>query len=388
MKHLISLLFLFFTISGFTQQQREQRYAINRLAHAPDSVFRTTSSFSHYLKSVYKNDEQMLEAIYVWIAKSVAYDVDNMYNINFEEKPEELIARTFRSRKAICQGYSELFNDICRKCGINSYVVHGYTMQSGRVKNSGHSWVVASTGKRWYCFDPTWGAGYIYDDKFYRSFTFDYFMINPEEFIASHMPFDPIWQCLIHPVSVENFYKMDVSEKEGERIFSFADSIKIYEKLSVIGQYEATLKRMESCGIHNEPTREYFSFLQQSIENDRLNRLNAYQSQMIDKLNEATDHFNSAANLFNRYISYFNRQFTPVRSDADIRHMIDTCETRLIMAKQFIVQVDPCNSTITQATKQLNSLIRNLQSDLNEQKIFVNRYLRTPKGSRARLFVK
>jgi len=388
MRKFVFVFISFLDLATRAQQPTGDGLIMRILAQAPDSAFRSTNSFSGFLKTNFKSDNDILKAVYFWVAKSVSYDVENMYKISFEENPAELIEMTFRTRKAICQGYAELFNDLCRRTGVKSYVVHGFTKQEGEVGNSGHAWIVATVNNEWYGIDPTWGAGYVHEGKFVRCFALDYFMVPPEIFILSHMPFDPMWQCMDYPFSLQDFYFGKSASKEKGDIFNYADSIYQFVQLPAITQNQVILRRIEKNRIRNTVFRDYADFLAQSIENERL--ANVYQDHLkiVDNLNEATDHYNNAANLFNRYISYFNRQFKPGMADAGIRKMIDTCDSHLKIARRLIVRVDPFNKQISQNTDQLKSLIRKLQNDVNEQKDFVGSYLNTPKEYRSRLFRK
>jgi transglutaminase/protease-like cytokinesis protein 3 len=385
--HFSVCVFLFF-LSFLTcaQETTGEGSIMKILAQAPDSSFRSASSFAHFIRTRFSDDEEILTAIYIWVAKSVSYDVENMYSIHFEENPGELIEKTFQTKKAICQGYAELFNDLCKRSGIQSYVVHGYTKQHGKIQNTGHAWIIASAGKGWFGFDPTWGAGYVNDGRFTKSFTWEYFMVSPEILILSHMPFDPMWQCLDYPVSIKDFYSGELTAKENGNFFNYSDSISSYEQLTVIDQYEITLKRIEQNGIINPTIRDYASYLKQTIENDRQMKLFEYHVNIVEKLNEAAGHYNQAANLFNQYINFFNRQFKPSVTDLVIRQMIDTCDAELIIAKEIISRVDPFDNQIRENAGQLTSVVRELQYIIDKQKEFVIIYLATPEGSREALF--
>jgi transglutaminase/protease-like cytokinesis protein 3 len=176
MRHFLFVLVLSATLQAYAQKEDGFITAEKILVNAPDSVFNSTSSFAGYLDNHFDNDEDVLRGIFVWIAKSVSYDIENIYQIHYSEQPGELVEKTFLTRKAICQGYAELFNELCHQTGIQSSVVHGYTKQNGSISNAGHAWVVAKSNDTWYCFDPTWGAGYIMEGKFVRSFSPEYFM--------------------------------------------------------------------------------------------------------------------------------------------------------------------------------------------------------------------
>jgi hypothetical protein len=211
-------------------------------------------------------------------------------------------------------------------------------------------------------------------------------MVSPEVLIRSHMPFDPMWQCLNYPVSIKDFYSGELTANENGNFFSYSDSIRSYEQLSVINQYEITLKRIEQNGIINPQIRDYASFLKQTIENDRQMKLFEYHLNIVEKLNAAAGHYNQAANLFNQYVNFFNRQFKPSVTDAVIRQMIDTCDAELIIAKEIISWVDPFDDQIRENVGQLTSVMHRLQHDIEKQKEFVAIYLATPERSRAALF--
>ena len=383
---ILGILFSLLLILQLFNCKAQGGFDMGPINHQPDSTLRSVPAFANYLKAVYRKKQDRAEAIYIWIAKTVSYDIANIGNYTFEENSADVVSRTFRTKRAICQGYSELFNDLCRRCGIESYIVHGFTKQTGKVKNTGHSWVVAFLNGEWCGFDPTWGAGYIENEKFIRNFTFDYFMVSPEDLISTHMPFDPMWQCLPYPVSIKGFYRGENEKPDEERIYHFADTIREYMTLSQIVQYKVTLRRMEQRGIYEGPLNEYAKYLNQFVVNEKIEQLNAYRQKVVETMNEATDHFNTAGALFNNYISYFNHQFAPAKQETLLRHMIDTCEIQLNLSRQLLREVDPFSNSIKLSIDQLGSLIRHLQHDIAEQKAFVSLYLKTPKSKRAELF--
>ena len=148
----------------------------------------------------------------------------------------------------MCQGYAELFHELCEHSGIESYIVLGYTRQNGQVVNINHAWVVARIDTNWCFFDPTWGSGFLNNGKFTRKFTNEYFMVKPEVFIKSHMPFDPLWQCLNYPLNSRNFIQGTFPGKDTSVFFSFPDSIAAYEQLPKAGKFEAALRRVVKNG--------------------------------------------------------------------------------------------------------------------------------------------
>ena len=94
------------------------------------------------ITTIAQKEEKAICGIYTWITANISYDVENMYRIKYDIKPGELAEKTFITRKAVCQGYSELFNELCQEAGITSFVVNGYTKQNGEISSMGHAWVV------------------------------------------------------------------------------------------------------------------------------------------------------------------------------------------------------------------------------------------------------
>jgi len=388
MKPLLFALALSASLMAYAQEEDAFIHTEKIFKNAPDSVFKSTTSFAAYLEKRFVHDEDILRGIFVWITKSVSYDVENMYRIHYDEQPGELAEKTFITRKAICQGYAELFNDLCHQTAIQSYVVHGYTKQNGEISNAGHAWIVAKSNETWYCFDPTWGAGYILEGIFVRSFSPEYFMINPEEFIASHMPLDPMWQCLDQPFSVQDFYLGQKKQEKYDRNYSFSDSINDYLQLTRIEQYEVTLRRIEENGIRNNVILDYARFLEQTLENEDHRKKYEYQKQMVEKLNEAAVHYNAGANQFNRYISFYNRQFKPVIPDIEIRQMLDTSDIELNNSKRILMGIDPFNQEMKQNINQLTVVVTDMLYNIDIQKGFLQKYLSTSKAYRGLLFRK
>jgi hypothetical protein len=388
MRHLLFVLALSVSVMAFGQKEEKFINAEKVLRNAPDSVFNSTSSFAAYLDEQFGNDEDLLRGIFVWIAESVSYDVESMYRINFSEDPCELIERTFLTRKAICQGYAELFNELCHQTGIRSCVVHGYTKQGGIVSNTGHAWIVANSKGAWYCIDPTWGAGYLFEGKFVRSFSPEYFLVKPEEFITTHMPLDPMWQCLDQPFSIQDFYNGERKQEKENFNYAYADSINAYMQLTRNEKYEVTLRRIEEYGIRNGIILDYARFLEQSIENAELREKYEYQKQMVERLNEAVVHYNAGANLFNRYIHFYNQQFKPAIPDFEIRQMLDTCDRELKNSERILSGIDPFNKEMKQNLSKLEVAIEDLLYIIDNQKDFLRKYLSTSKACRGSIFRK
>ena len=385
----LTLLFYFLLLPGvFSQPKPDYNHSYAVARAAPDSVGKSLLSLSGYFHANLHGSQELLRAFYFWTANEIVYDAENMFTFSSADDPDKIVARTLQERKAVCQGYAELFHELCEHAGIESYIVLGYTRQNGQVVNINHAWVVARIDTNWCFFDPTWGSGFLNNGKFTRKFTNEYFMVKPEVFIKSHMPFDPLWQCLNYPLNSRNFIQGTFPGKDTSVFFSFPDSIAAYEQLPKAGKFEAALRRVVENGVISNSTFEYQRYLQQNVEIEAINRQNEIQNQMVKQFNEAVNHYNLSSLLFNDYIDYWNHQFKPARSDARIRKMIDTCNYHLGQSRKMLETINSKEETLAQNILVLLKAVGENQKHVDEQSAFLKEYFTTPKPFRAAMFRK
>ncbi len=388
-KHIFFLfLACFFLPPAFSQTRPDDIHA-DAVAHAaPDSAGNSILSLSGYFNANLTTSRDLVRAFYYWTATNISYDVENMFTFRSDNDPGKIIMRTLTGRKAVCEGYSDLFHELCESAGIESYVVLGYTRQNGQVVAINHAWVVARIDSGWYFFDPTWASGAIINGNFTRKFTGEYFMVKPAIFIRTHMPFDPVWQCLYCPLNSANFARGVMPKTDTCRFFSFPDTIAAYETLPRSGKSAATLRRVQQNGVTNNSIFEYLRYLHQNVEIDRANLQNELQNQKVNRFNEAVNHFNAASLLFNEYIDYWNHQFRPPRPDARIRNMIDTCNYHLASCRKILDELVPQEESLRQNKEMLQKSLRENQKHVDDQEAFLRDYFATSKAYRPSLFRK
>jgi hypothetical protein len=341
---------------------------------------------SGYFSERLDSKEDLVRAFYVWCGLHIAYDVDNMYTFKPYENPGMLIMETLRTRKAVCQGYAALFNELCANAGIGSSIVLGYTRQNGHVLNTNHAWIAANTGTGWKLYDPTWAAGIVNNGTFIKKFTNEYYQASPERFIKSHMPFDPIWQCLFHPFTPAEFYSQEPPRKTASGFFNYPDSIALYNTLTKAEKFAQTLRRVDQNGVVNNAISEYRRYLILSLDYERLNRENDLRNALISQYNEAINNYNAGAFLFNDYINYWNRQFKPAKPDQEIRQMLDTCVVLLSKSRTILNSLATDDETLQNNIEMLKGSIRKISETADEQSEFLREYFSTPRALRSNLF--
>lgn len=361
----------------------------------PDSVTTSTTGIAGYISTHFSGPVEKTRAIFIWVSGHIQYDVANMFAINFYETNEGLISRALKTRKGICANYAALFADICAKAGIPSYVVNGYTKQKGFVDYIPHAWCVAKVDTGWYCYDPTWGSGYISNGKFVSSINNDYFKARPEAFVKTHMPFDYLWECLYYPVTNQDFYEGKTTPDPSKLRFSYPDSITAYVALSPVQQDIAAAARVEASGLRNSMVFDRLQHLKLRIENyrrqeevDRQNADVARRNAVVNIYNAALGEYNESVRQFNAYINYYNAQFKPERSDAEIQGMIDSCDHLIKDARTKLGGITTDDAQIRSSISSLNKGIDDIAGRVAEQQDWLKKYFSKGKMGRRSMFRK
>ena len=122
-----------------------------------------------------KTAYQKAAAIYDWIAKNVRYDYENLNDGDYMLKYTAYAAAI--DKKAVCQGYANLFYRLANSAGIDCRIITGRG-------NSGSGWIdhawniVQMDDGKYYCVDVTWDGG--------RS-SHSYFLKGLTEFSKNHV---------------------------------------------------------------------------------------------------------------------------------------------------------------------------------------------------------
>jgi len=182
------------------------------VSQTPPEATASIESLAGYLVKNASNELQKARAIYAWIVKNIDYDVEGFTSGNpGDQSAQAVLAR----RKAVCDGYSRLFEALARAAGLEAVQVVGYSRGAGYKAGqpvgpeADHAWTAVRIDGNWFLIDTTWAAGYL-DAKagFVRRQEDYYFLTPPEQFIYDHLPSDPKWQLLSEPVDKARFERM------------------------------------------------------------------------------------------------------------------------------------------------------------------------------------
>ncbi len=364
-------LIVFYSLIAKGQEQYELASFNHRIPNIPVAKTYSADSIARYILSNYKTDRERLSAIYGWVITNIRYDKDSMYSINWTLYPEEKIAATLRRKRGVCENYSALFTDLAIKCGFRSFVVSGYTKQSGSVNSAGHSWCAVSQENEWYLCDPTWDAN--------SSGNVHYFLVRPVQFIQTHIPFDPLWQLLPNPLTDHEFRKGVFYSKGDKAVYNVEDSVNAFFHLDSLQQLEVAAIRIKRSGVDNERIKNWLAFNQMKIAI-------VYGEKDMDFYNAAVADLNKANNIFNEFIQYRNNRFIPYKADSKVKAMLEPISMLLSAADLKLKQLGQKVENFQYDTGTINSRIGKLKLRIQDQQNFLNRYLATNEKERVKLF--
>ena len=144
------------------------------------------------------------KAIYEWICDSIDYDLT--HSIHRADS-------CFLMRKAVCQGYCELFYRIAEAAMLKVELIVGETKDiGGTVSREGHMWLFAYTRENYgILLDPTWGSGSFQEGRYIKNpDKWAWFNVEPEWMLLSHYPDHEHFQLTERHLSREEFLSMPV----------------------------------------------------------------------------------------------------------------------------------------------------------------------------------
>jgi transglutaminase/protease-like cytokinesis protein 3 len=221
--------------------------------------FATTEKLAEQIEKDFNSDYDKARAIYSWMAFNMKYDFNAFLNPpktqgfsysteaekqrKIKELNDKMLQKAFKSQKAVCEGFTALYQHLASLVGLKAEVIRGDSKTrladiGRKITSSNHAWNMVLIDKKWCLVDVTWGQGY-YDSnkgKMVNDFTSIYFDTNPDYFFAKHFPDsgtflgeqlskeDYLNGPLIYNKTIEEDYKIKtpntgtIRSKEGDKI--------------------------------------------------------------------------------------------------------------------------------------------------------------------------
>ena len=201
---LINVIFLY---SSFAQKYN----AVDNIVLKYPKSFSTTEKLAERIEKDFTSDYDKARAIYSWIALNVRYDYAAFLNppksqgFSYRSEAEKqrkiqalnnkMVEKAFKSKKAVCEGFTVLYQHLASLVGIKSEIIRGDSktrlVDIGRKNTtSNHAWNMVLIDKKWRLVDVTWGQGYYDSSKgrMVNDFSAVYFDTDPDYFFAKHFP--------------------------------------------------------------------------------------------------------------------------------------------------------------------------------------------------------
>jgi len=194
---------------------------------APREAEKTLARLALYLTAPVDSDLLKARAIFRWITDRITYDLDSF---RAKKMPDFLPEAVLAGRSSVCEGYARLFEDLCKRSGVEVALIHGHGKTLGFVAPDGsnritHTWNAVKLGGRWHLLDTTWAAGFVNNGAFLKKLNDFYFLTPAREFSYTHLPTDSKWQLLDMPVSAEEFDRQPLVPPDLFRIGVTVDEV-------------------------------------------------------------------------------------------------------------------------------------------------------------------
>jgi transglutaminase-like putative cysteine protease len=154
--------------------------------------------------------DQFLKAktLHDWICDNIAYDAEMLFSGRISGQD---YVSVLKKKKAVCSGYTNLMNEMCRIAGIESIGINGYSKgfgYSGKIgKNTDHAWNAVHIGNKWYLIDVTWDAGSVDNKTYIKGYSTGWLFLDSRPFLYSHLPEEDAYQYYAPVLTADDFMR-------------------------------------------------------------------------------------------------------------------------------------------------------------------------------------
>ncbi len=311
----------------------------------------STTELAEQIQGSYSRPADEIRAAYTWVANNIRYSTEGILAMNHGLDRRAVIDVSFTKRRGVCENFAAIFADICQKMGFRSVVIEGYTTLNLHEDRDGHSWAAVYIDDAWYLFDPTWDMG--------KTVNFNYFMKSGMEFISTHVPFDPMWQMLKHPIG-ENIHNHSAT-------FNYKDSIDAYLSSDSLNRYESATARIQNKKLKNKLTDTHLKVLQNELEIHR-------QEEQMQWYNAAVNYMNQATDALNNFIDLRNNGFKEINSMDTLKKLLSEVGRKLDSVSVNLNRVDKSKATLVYGTEPAREQLEKIRKKYREQQLFLMYY--------------
>lgn len=381
MKNIFLLFTFLYSILGLCQSNVGYDLIDKKIAAIPIKSATSTDEIAKYINANFKTENDKIRAVFFYTTSNLSYDVANIFTVNIDETPQDRILKTLKTKKGICWDYALIYNEIANLVGIKSVVIQGYTKQNGKVDTMAHAWCASRIGNKWYLFDPTWGSGYVNNNKYTRKINNIYFKVEPSKMINSHIPFDYLWQFINYPITNQEFIIGKTQIDKTKKIFDFESEITKYESLPKMDQFFESAQRIEKNGLKNQLISQAYTYAKSSWNYER-------EAENNTKFNQIVKIYNTAIVELNDFVYYRNNKFKPSITDEELKQKITSIKNKFLNCQELLNNLGKVDSGNLQNVNSMKSGLTGTLKQVEEQEVFVTTYLSKSKLVRKTMFSK
>ena len=179
-------------------------------AWKPNSIEQLSEQINNFAQN--KPIIDRIWIIFYWISRNIHFDYVSYLDKKHVDKSPETV---FRTRKALSDGYANLFVYLCERIDLICEKIVGYcktySFDSSSKTNVpvDHCWNAIQINHFWYFVDLTWANGF-FDEKqhFQKQFNSYYFLPKADQMIFHHFPVVQRWQLLKKPIEMSEYMQM------------------------------------------------------------------------------------------------------------------------------------------------------------------------------------
>ncbi|XP_041378610.1 uncharacterized protein LOC121390767 isoform X2 [Gigantopelta aegis] len=236
-----------------------------RADKTPQNLLKQTySDLVKYLTKDCKSALARVRIIYRWIT---SIQVDQMLLPQSQPDPNTPYYQLWRIKNQK-GNYAQLVSILCRLCNIICVIIHGKLKGSnydvGQTiddKVNYGEWNAVLIDGHWRLMDAYWGACSVGSDgggdcpdetnRFVYACDENYFLTDPRQLIATHLPFNKEWQLMKDPITPARFEEMAFLK---DRFFELGMSVLSHPECvikSARGEEEIFFRIPEGEGLHH-----------------------------------------------------------------------------------------------------------------------------------------
>ena len=345
----LAITLIIYLSAAFLLGAQSYRQIDSLMRICPPRSATSVENLAGYIGKHCRSDAAKLRAAYSWVAQHISYDLAAI-NLSPTYKSEnDLINKTLRTRKAVCSGYTKTMKAIAEKLGIEIFEISGYTRQNDKIDEISHAWCAVKIAGKWKTIDPTWSAGFVLDGKYRKKFNDKWFLVEPEQSIHSHMPFDPVWQFSFFPINHSEFYGKRAADSITARFFSYPDTISIILKMNEKARLTAANRRIVAMGGDNPSIERHIAANKRVMES-------IFNNEKVEQYNSAVDIYNQASALYNSSIK------NPKKSTQKLLE----ADRKLVEAATILNEIEQADKELIPSIKKLRESIKTLRSNIEK----------------------